>query len=84
VPVGAGWRRRVVRHHAQPLADEVVRDFIHLGVAARAGHGSLPEGLVDRVREARLEGGVELRVEEDFVAGVAIGVERRVQPTTPR
>ena len=70
---------RALHDHAQPLADEVVGDFVHLDVRREVGTRQAPERLVDRVREARLERGVEHRVQQDPVARVAVDVEGRVQ-----
>jgi len=59
---------------AESFADEIVRLLVEFPEP-----GDIPpfgdDGLIDRVRVARLEGGVEIGVESDLFAGLIIGSE---------
>ena len=69
---------------AQPLADEVVGHLVQLLVAGHVERTVGADRLVDRIGEARLEEGVEVGVEQDLLALLALArPARSARRTTP-
>ena len=66
--------------NAQPLAQKVIGNLVGLRIAREIEFTVSANGYVDGVGEPRLVKGVEVRVQQHDVAGIAFDIQRRLKP----
>ena len=60
---------------AQALAQKIIGNLVHLLVAGQVKRSMGADGFIDRVGKACLVKRIEIRVEQDFLAGSAFHIQ---------